>query len=298
MNPSTWAPGLASQRSARAAPRQLVDDDRARDFTWSNARNWLSGLPHGGGLNMGYEALDRHVADGLGQKTAIRSIEYGNTVREVSYAEMVEATARFANALAALGVMPGERVCTLLGRVVESDIAALGALKYGCVYAPLPSGLGPELVAERLRLADARVLVTTPGLYTATIAPIRYKLPHLRHVLLIGAAANSMPRAMRFDSALSSAAQRFSVPDTDPHQPALLHFTSGTSGEPRGVIQSHEATVAQIATSRYALDLHPQDVFWCTADPGWAMATYGLVAALLHGSTQISDTRDLSLIHI
>jgi acetyl-CoA synthetase len=78
-----------------------------------------------------------------------------------------------------------------------------------------------------------------------------------------------------------------------PEDMALLHFTSGTTGKPKGAVHVHEAVVAHYATSTYALDLHPDDVFWCTADPGWVTGTsYGIIAPLVHGATLISDAAE------
>jgi acetyl-CoA synthetase len=92
---------------------------------------------------------------------------------------------------------------------------------------------------------------------------------------------------------LDQASADFTIPPTDPGDPALLHFTSGTTGRPKGAIHVHEAVVAHHSTARMALDLHPDDIFWCTADPGWVTGTsYGIVAPLTNGVTSIIDEGD------
>ncbi|MFC5235920.1 acetate--CoA ligase [Pseudonocardia zijingensis] len=259
---------------------------------WAHARRTLSGLPDGAGLNIAYEAVDRHAAGPRARVTALRWLDRRMSVSEISYAELADRTARFANALDALGVRPGERVFTLLGRTPELYVAVLGSLKARCVVSPLFAAFGPEPVAQRMHLGDAVVLVTSPALYRRTIAPIRGRLPALRHVLLTGPARPDVLEPGTHDMAalLAQASPDHVIGPTDPQQPALLHFTSGTTGTPKGALHVHEAVVAHAATAREALDLRADDRFWCTADPGWVTGTsYGIVAPLVIGATLLSD---------
>lgn len=276
-----------------AVPPNLADFRRVRhDFTWSHARSWLGGLPGGRGLNMGYEAVDRHAAGPLRDVPAVRCVLSDDAVSELTYGELAEATDRFANLLADLGVGVGERVCTLLRPLPALYVATLGTLKRGAVHTPLFPAFGPEPVAQRLALADARVVVTTARAYETVVAPVRARLPGLRHVLIAGEGA-APPGTTALDEALRAAHGRFTVPDTDPEQPALLHVTSGTTGRPKGAVHVHDAAVAQYASALFALDLRPGDVFWCTADPGWAAGTtYGILAPLMHGVTVVADAAD------
>ena len=193
-----------------------------------------------------------------------------------------------------LGVERGERVFTLTGRVPELYTAVLGTLRHGSVACTLFSAFGPEPIRQRLELGDARVLVTTSALYRRKIAPIRAELPGLRHV------HRDRRRRSDDDSDVLSLrgllARAAHVPrgaDTAPRRWRLLHFTSGTTGTPKGAIHVHEAVVAHRATARWALDLHDDDVFWCTADPGWVTGTsYGILAPLTLGVTSIVDEAD------
>jgi acetyl-CoA synthetase len=136
-------------------------------------RAQLDGLPGGRGLNIAYEAVDRHAAGPRGGVVALRCVAKDGSVREFTYADLARATSRFANLLRMLGVGRGDRVFTLLGRVPELYIAVLGTLKNTSVASPLFSAFGPEPIRERLRLGDAKVLVTSPELYLRKIAPIR-----------------------------------------------------------------------------------------------------------------------------
>jgi len=257
------------------------------DFSWEQARALLDGLP-AGGLNIAHEAVDRHVARGLGGKTAIRWIGQDGTVRDLTYEDLRRQTNRFANVLAGLGLARGERVYSLLGRTPGLYVAALGTLKAGCVFCPMFSAFGPEPIKARMEIGEATVLVTTESLYRRKVAAWRAELPSLRHVLIIGGEAaegtESLPALM------DQASEDFQIVRTQPEDMALLHFTSGTTGRPKGAVHVHGAVVAHHVTGRYALDFHPDDVFWCTADPGWVTGTsYGIISPLTNGLTMIVD---------
>ncbi|RPI47233.1 MAG: acetate--CoA ligase [Betaproteobacteria bacterium] len=271
-------------------------DPTLRDtFEWSQARAQLQGLP-GGGINIAFEAVDRHAAGARARHVALRHIDRRGQRRDITYAELARASNRFANALRSLGVSKGERVFLLCARIPELYIAALGALKLGAVVSPLFSAFGPEPIRTRLILGDARLLVTTSALYQRKVASFRGELSGLKHVLVVGdAAGTTAPPAgtVDFASVVAAADERFEVEPTTEDDMALLHFTSGTTGTPKGAIHVHGAVVTHFATGRYALDLHPNDTFWCTADPGWVTGTsYGIIAPLLQGVTSIVDEAD------
>ncbi|MHB1491398.1 MAG: acetate--CoA ligase, partial [Cellulomonas sp.] len=180
----------------------------------------------------------------------------------------------------------------LSGRVPELYVAALGTLKAGCVFSPLFSAFGPEPVRQRLAIGEGRVLVTTRTAYERKIAPMRESLPFLRHVLLtdVPAGGSAPAGTLALADLMADASDAYRIAPTGPETPALLHFTSGTTGTPKGAVHVHEAVVMHHATGRFALDLHPDDVYWCTADPGWVTGTsYGIIAPLTHGVTSIVD---------
>ena len=275
--------------SAREAPPNLRDYETARaEFSWEAARAELDGLP-GGGLNIAYEAVDRHLEHGGGDRLALRWLGKSGETRDFTYADLAAESSRFAGVLQTLGVGRGERVFSLMGRLPELYVAALGTLKHGSVFAPLFSAFGPGPVRQRMELGDAAVLVTTPALYRKKVAPWRDELPGLRHVLLVG--AEELPEGtLDLAAAMAEAHPETSCAATAPDDMALLHFTSGTTGKPKGAVHVHEAVVAHDATGRLALDLHPEDIFWCTADPGWVTGTsYGIVSPLTNGVTLIVD---------
>lgn len=285
-----WEPiGKPAEVRAHANLRDYAAARTA--FDWDTARAALSGLPGGRGLNIAYEAVDRHAAGPRGGQVAIRWVDRADQVTELTYRELAARTNRFASLLRELGVRPGERVFTLLGRVPDLYVVILGALKAGCVASPLFSAFGPEPIRQRLTLGGASVLVTTPALHRRKVRGIRDQVPSLRHVLVTGRMAED--GTLGLEPLLAEAEPAFEIPPTAPEDPALLHFTSGTTGTPKGALHVHEAVLAHHVTAAHALDLRPGDVFWCTADPGWVTGmSYGVIAPLTHGVTLVSDEGD------
>ncbi len=262
------------------------DELRAR-FDWDRARaEELHPLPDGG-INLFHEAVGHHLREGRADQVALRWLSKSGEVRDHTFRDLDDAAARFAGVLDALGTTRGDRVFTLLGRVPELYEAALGTLRGGRVFCPLFSAFGPEPIRSRVGPGDGRVLVTTPKLYQRKVAPIRDQLPQLAHVLLVG------DEALDGCVALGPLMRDATPADTASMQPedmALLHFTSGTTGKPKGAVHVHAAVLAHKLTGRWVFDLHPGDVYWCTADPGWVTGTsYGIVAPLALGATLIID---------
>ena len=267
-------------------------------FDWAFARSELAGLPDNAGVNIAYEAVDRHAAGALREHVALRCLGKEDARRDLTFGELAGLSNRFANTLDALGVTRGDRVVSLLGRVPELHIAALGTWKLGGIFCPLFSAFGPEPVHTRMEKSQARVLVTTDQLYRRKIAPIRARLPHLEHVILLGEgeAPAGDPSVKRWSPLMAQASAVFTIPPTDPETPALIHFTSGTTGMPKGALHVHGAVTAHRVTGRLVLDLHPDDVFWCTADPGWVTGiSYGVIAPLANGVTTILDEADFDV---
>ncbi|WP_159588850.1 acetate--CoA ligase [Chelativorans xinjiangense] len=272
------------------SPRpNLLDYEAERSrFDWADAWKLLDGLPGGRGCNIAHEAVDRHATGALADKIAIRWIGKTGARRDLTYSDLCRETNRFANALAGLGVTPGERVYVLMGRLPELYVAVLGTLKARCVASPLFSAFGPEPIATRIGIGEGRVLVTTPELYRRKVESVREKMPSLEHVILVGDGVAEGPGLHRWSVLVDGASADCEIGPTGAEDMALLHFTSGTTGRPKGAIHVHGAVVAHHVTGFYALDLHKDDIFWCTADPGWVTGTsYGILAPLTNGVTSI-----------
>ena len=275
-----------------AVAPNLADYDSVRArFSWGDARLELDGLPGGRGLNIAHEAVDRHAAGSRRDQVAIRWLGLDGSARDLTFGDLARASNRFANVLRGLRVGQGDRVYVLTGRIPELYAAALGTWKAKAVLCTLFSAFGPEPIRARMAIGEARVLVTTAALYQRKVAAIRDQLPKLEHVLVVGATVPPGTRAL--GPLMDAAADAFEIPPTDSEDPALIHFTSGTTGTPKGAVHVHGAVVGHHATGRLALDLHPDDVYWCTADPGWVTGTsYGIIAPLAIGVRSVVDESD------
>ncbi|MGW5228840.1 acetate--CoA ligase [Nocardia niigatensis] len=291
--PMRWAPIDKTPRE-RAEANLEAYEMSCRAFSWDTAHAALDGLP-GGGVNIAHEAVDRHLGTPLADAPALRCLAAAGGVTTLTYSELATLSNRFAHVLRDLGVRRGDRVCLLLGRTPELYIACLGAWKAGCVVVPLFSAFGPEPVRQRLEISGATALITTVGQYRGKIAANRAVLPALRHVLVTDADIDDPPvdDTVGLTLAMGLVEDEFPIAPTGPEDPALLHFTSGTTGTPKGAVHVHGAVLAHRISAHYALDLRPGDVFWCTADPGWVTGmTYGVIAPLVLGVTLISDEAD------
>ncbi|MGJ5049070.1 acetate--CoA ligase [Bradyrhizobium oligotrophicum] len=268
----------------------LIDYDQARrTFSWADARALLDGLP-GGGLNIAHEAIDRHMKAGRGDKLALRWLGRDDSTRDFTYAALGAQVNRFANTLARHEIRKGDRVFSLLGRVPELYIAALGTLKNGGVFSPLFSAFGPEPIKARMTIGGAKALITTEAFYRRKIEPWRRELASLERVFLTECSATLPPDTIDLAAALAEASEVFETVRTLPEDMALLHFTSGTTGTPKGAVHVHEAVIAHNVTGKLVLDFHPDDIFWCTADPGWVTGTsYGIISPLTNGVTMVID---------
>ena len=290
----TW--DVIGKTAEQVAAARMPDYEAARrSFNWEEAQAALDGLPGGAGLNIAYEAAERHVVHGRGDQVALRFLGPDGVDEDVTYAMLADRARRFDGVLAALAIQPGERVFGLLTRRPELYAGLLGTLRHRAVFCPLFSAFGPEPVRQRLALGTGRVLVTTASLYRRKVAPIRDQLPDLAHVLIAGPGAERITDDGVHDlqALLAEAPDPGPVPPTDPEDWSLLHFTSGTTGKPKGVVHVHQAVVAHQATARSVLDLGDGDIFWCTADPGWVTGTsYGIVAPLTCGVTSIVDEEE------
>ncbi len=265
-------------------------------FSWEAVRASLQGLPNNSGLNIAHEAIERHANGPLRDRVAIRWLGKKDTSLELTYGELQAGSNRFANLLKQLGVNKGERVFWLAGRIPILYSVFFGILKTGAVFCPLFSAFGPEPIAQRLERGNAKILVTTERQYRKKIEPLLSRLPELESILLVDREEKLNEWVLSLPQLMADSSSEFTIPPTDPEDKAILHFTSGTTGMPKGAVHVHNAVLTHWITGRYVLDLHPEDVFWCTADPGWVTGTsYGIITPLLHGVTSIVDEAEFEI---
>ena len=283
----------------RVEPNFDEYDEERSAFSWSAVAHQM-GLEVDGTCNIGEIAVDRHASGPNRNRSAFRFVngERPNgefDTDDVSYAELAAQARRFTNVLRRLGIGKGDTMFVAAGRIPALYYGILGALRNGTVVSPMFSAFGPEPIATRVRIGKGTVMLTTDKLYRRKIAKVRDSMPTLRHILLISEDGTPTDIEGTIDLArlMSEVDDDAPLTPTTASDPALLHFTSGTTGTPKGAIHVHGAVVTHYATGRFALDLHDDDIYWCTADPGWVTGmSYGVIAPLLHGVTSVVDPAD------
>jgi acetyl-CoA synthetase len=279
-----------AKAAARSANLQSYQKSY-EDFDWQQARAQIKG--YGRGINIAYEAVDRHVDEGHGEQLALICLDKTGNRQTVTYAQLQEQSNRFANLLSSLAVKKGHLLCSLTDRSAILFTALIGTLKTGAVFSPLFSAFGPEPIHSRMEIGGARVLLTSARLYRQKIAPWRSQLSCLRTVLLYDCRGKCPEDCIDLETVLAQQSGTFEVYQTAAKDTALLHFTSGTTGPPKGVLHVHEAVVHQKYSGYCALDIHPNDIYWCTADPGWVTGiSYGVISPLCNRATLIVDNAD------
>ncbi|HEY7466810.1 MAG TPA: acetate--CoA ligase, partial [Dehalococcoidia bacterium] len=257
-------------------------------FRWEDVAKELDGLP-GGGINIAYEAIDRHVAKGQGAKAAILWEGKNGEQETYTFEDMAKLSNKWCDVLRNLGIKKGDRVFVFLDRIPELYAAVFGTLKAGCVIGPLFSAFGPDAVKDRLENSGAVLLLTSPELWHK-IAEIRDELPALNHVVHVhhGTRIAASEGILSYNDLMDAASDAAAIEQTGFEDRAIMHYTSGTTGKPKGAVHVHQAVWGHYATGKYVLDLHPDDIYWCTADPGWVTGTsYGMFAPFTNGVTSV-----------
>ncbi|MEX1661883.1 acetate--CoA ligase [Thioclava sp. 15-R06ZXC-3] len=247
-----------------------------------------------GSVNIANVAVDRHVVDGHADQVALIWLGKDGDRRELTFGDLKDLSCRFASVLRDHGLAKGDSVFVLMGRVPELYACALGTLRAGMVFTPLFSAFGPEPIRTRMEIGGAKVLVTTAAIYKRKIAEWRDQITSLKLVLIVG--DDAPEGCVALGPELAAASPDFAPVHTAPEDPALIHFTSGTTGKPKGALHVHNAVAYHAFSGRHALDLQPGTIFWCTADPGWVTGTsYGIIAPLVNRVTMIVDEAEFDL---
>ncbi|TAJ20708.1 MAG: acetate--CoA ligase [Dehalococcoidia bacterium] len=283
-------PEIAKDVAALKATPNLVDwATERRTFSWDE--QWKGIDRPGGMLNKAYECVDRHANGARANKTAIIWQSAAGEIERYSYLDFKKQSNKAANALRSLGIKKGERVFILADRIPELYFAVFGTLKIGAITAPLFSAFGPEPIKERVSRAEGCTIITTPKLLPK-VNEIRSQLPSLRHVIVIAHREGKPVAAgdIAWSDIVGPASEEFEIEPTGPDDWSIMHFTSGTTGLPKGAAHVHNAIVSHYATGKYVLDFHEDDIYWCTADPGWVTGTsYGMFAPFSNGVTSLID---------
>jgi acetyl-CoA synthetase len=257
------------------------------ESSWEVAEREL-GVQPGGSVNIGWYCTDRICELGRREAPALIWEDFRGVERRYTFDDLRLKTNTMALWLRCLGLKPGDRICLFLDRVPELYLGVLAILKMGGVAQPLFSAFGEESLATRLLDAGTAAIVTQKK-HLSKVRKIRGTLPELKYVIVVDAPAGTL-KADEIALALDAlpACEKFAVHPTTTESPSLLHYTSGTTGQPKGAQHVHGSLVAQYVTTKRVLDLRDDDVYWCNADPGWVTGTsYGIIGPWACGATQV-----------
>ncbi|RUL56583.1 acetate--CoA ligase [Lysinibacillus antri] len=259
-------------------------DETVATFSWEETEKAFSWYTTGK-VNAAYEAIDRHAESSLKNKVALY-FDDGERKETYSFFDMKRKTNRAANVFKQnTSLEKGDRLFIFMPRSPELYFALLGAIKMGVIVGPLFEAFMEGAVYDRLSDSEAKVLVTTPSLLSRV--PVD-KLPKLEKIFLVGENIEETDKIIDFNKQLKVASNKFEIEWVDREDGMLLHYTSGSTGAPKGVLHVHNAMIQQYQTTRWVLDLKEDDVFWCTADPGWVTGTaYGIFGPWLNGVTNL-----------
>lgn len=261
--------------------------DQLTGFDWATAGRELGYRP-GAPLNIGWYCTDRICARGGAARTALVWEGMSGESRTYTYDDLRVLSNTFAAYLARLGIRPGERVCLFMDRIPELYIGFLGILKLGAIAQPLYSAFADESLLTRLADADTSAIVTQRK-HAGKVRRVRDRVPSLRRVVIVDAeraALDDRESVLALDD--EPPVEEFDTYPATAETPSVLHYTSGTTGPPKGAQHVHGSLLSQYLTARRVLDLRPDDVYWCTADPGWVTGTsYGIIGPWSVGVTQV-----------
>ncbi|MDW7675081.1 MAG: AMP-binding protein, partial [Bacillota bacterium] len=273
---------------------QLKDYDSAYGaMDYEAVLNEFDGLGDGK-YNIAYEAVDRHCIGNKKDKLALLFIDGAGRKENITFNMLRQESNRLAQGLSSIGVAKGDRVFAFLPRIPEVYYSAIAIPKVGAIFGPLFSAFGPEAVKDRLAASGAKVLITTVDLWER-VAHIASQLPELAKVIIVGEGTLksedgnvSTMEFIKYRDLVADCGTEFTPIAMDLEDPFIIHYTSGSTGKPKGVTHVHKAMLGHYQTAKWVLDLSDEDLFWCTADPGWVTGTsYGVFGPWLNGVSQV-----------
>ncbi|OGF68146.1 MAG: acetate--CoA ligase [Candidatus Fischerbacteria bacterium RBG_13_37_8] len=261
-------------------------DDKYKNFEWNDSAKELE-LHENEAKNIGYLCSDRICEKGFGQKLALIWEGFKGEVRRYTYDDIRLHSNAFAHYFTGLGLKPGDRICLFMDKIPELYISFLGVLKMGGIVQPLFSAFGEEALLTRIDDAKTSAILTTKK-HAGKVRRILDKLPELKHIIIVDA-EGELPGKNEKTYSMEKApkVEHVDIYPVEPETPSVLHYTSGTTGKPKGALHVHSSIIAQYITAKWVLDLMLDDIYWCTADPGWVTGTsYGIIGPWSNGVTQ------------
>jgi acetyl-CoA synthetase len=262
-------------------------DERVKDFDWSISEKELDYKP-GDNINIGWYCSDRICDQGKADKLALIWEGMGNKEKTYTFNDVRLASNTIASFLKELGVKPEERVCLFMDKIPELYLGFVGVLKLGAIAQPLFSAFGDESLHVRLDNAETTAIITQKK-HVKKVRKILDKMPYLKHIIVVDDDGKKplKEREVAFSLEKAKPVENFDIFPAKAESPSVLHYTSGTTGQPKGVKHVHYSLISQYLSAKWVLDLKEDDIYWCTADPGWVTGTsYGIIGPWSNGITQ------------
>ena len=268
----------------RLKPNLQNIEQMRKTFKWSDADKMVEWFP-GGKINAAYNCIDRHAQGERKDKVALIFDDGEGNSQKFTFHQLQIQTNKFANLLKKLNIKRQDRVFFFLSRSPELYVGFVGAIKYGAIASPMFPAFGPDAIKDRL-LDSGAVLLVTDSVLKKRVYEVKSQLPELKHMVIVGkdVAANEVS----WEEEMAAASDEFQATAMDPEEFSYMLYTSGTTGKPKGVVHAHK-DIAQMHLSTYwVLDVHDEDVYWCTADLGWVTGVvYGCLGPWSNGATQV-----------
>jgi len=262
-------------------------EERIKDFDWSISEKELD-YKDGNVINIAWYCSDRICQMGKADKLALIYEGFGGVEKEYTFNDIRLAGNTIGAFLRNLGIVQEDRVCLFMDRIPELYLSFLGVLKIGAVVQPLFSAFGEESLHVRLENAQTRVIITQRK-HLSKVRKILDKLPSLERIIIVDHNESKplQKNEVSFNLEDATTVEDFEIFPTKANSPSVLHYTSGTTGQPKGVRHVHYSLISQYLTTKWILDLQDNDIYWCTADPGWVTGTsYGIIGPWSLGITQ------------
>lgn len=262
-------------------------ENQVKNFSWGEAEKELHYAPQQI-INIGEYCTDRICKFGKVNKLALIWEGHDGTEKRFTFNDVRLLTNTIAQFLVERGIKSGERVCLFMDRIPELYFGFLGILKMGAIAQPLFSAFGSDSLFTRLADAETSAIITQKK-HLAKVRAIVDQLPSLRCIIVVDDDGSKALRRneVAFSMELSEQVEHFDIFPSTAETPSVIHYTSGTTGKPKGAQHVHYSIIAQYFSTKYVLDLQDDDIYWCTADPGWVTGTsYGIIGPWSLGITQ------------
>ncbi len=268
----------------------LPDYEKAyKTFSWTQPASYLSKLSHHK-LNAAYLAVDQHLETFRKNKIALYYEVENGQKEQYTFTDLSKLSNKFANVLKNHNVERGDRVFIFLPRIPQLYISFLGILKIGAIAGTMFSAFQEQALFDRLENSQAKIVITTQELYLR-IKKVKKKLPHLKKTIIVDFGEKPQPKGFGiyyFNKEMEKVNDQFHIREMSKDDPAFMLYTSGTTGKPKGVLHKHSGIVSQYQTTQWVLDIKEDDVYWCTADPGWVTGiVYGILGIWANGTSSV-----------